>query len=146
MVKNHQTRKWVRGCFPPGHNYCLGRHLMAALGDVHRYPRPRGAAPHGPGGLPKRWNHATGAWDASAGVELPDALSEERATSPCQDLQPSGGGVRRAPTRAAFAFTSSLIRVARSKSHRDIARRLVGHAAAVGASLGGRHHDLCGRP
>ena len=28
------------------------------------FPRPRGAAPHGPGGVPKRWNHATGTWEA----------------------------------------------------------------------------------
>ena len=29
------------------------------------FPRPRGAAPHGPGGVPKRWNHLIGAWESS---------------------------------------------------------------------------------
>ena len=29
------------------------------------FPRPRGAAPHGPGGIPKRWSNSLGIWEAA---------------------------------------------------------------------------------
>ena len=29
------------------------------------FPRPRGAAPHGPGRIPKSWNHAIGSWESN---------------------------------------------------------------------------------
>ena len=32
------------------------------------HPRPRGAAPHGPGGVPKRWNHVSGLWETMADI------------------------------------------------------------------------------
>lgn len=38
------------------------------------FPRPRGAAPHGPGGIAKRWNHSTGTWEnAAPAPEIPSA-------------------------------------------------------------------------
>ena len=39
------------------------------------FPRPRGAAPHGPGGVPKRWNHSTGSWESHPMAEKSNAES-----------------------------------------------------------------------
>lgn len=54
------------------------------------FPRPRGAAPHGPGGVPKRWSNALGVWETAEGdhgaVRQSQIFSKPRGT--VSDLRP----------------------------------------------------------
>ena len=43
----------------------------AAGTPAMRITRPRGAAPHGPGGVPNRWNYSIGVWELAATGEQP---------------------------------------------------------------------------
>lgn len=38
-------------------------------GTLAWFPRPRGAAPHGPGGVPKRWSNSMGCWETAGEAE-----------------------------------------------------------------------------
>eukprot|EP00966_Prymnesium_polylepis_P247586 5725156-Prymnesium_polylepis.1 len=57
------------------------------------YPRPRGAAPHGPGGVPKRWSNSLGCWEAAEAAESGAAKAAMAAT---HHPRPRGA-VRRRP-------------------------------------------------
>ena len=58
------------------------------------FPRPRGAAPHGPGGVPKKWNHATGSWESHPAAAC---LLHESSAAP--RLVPRPRGAVREPDR-----------------------------------------------
>ena len=64
---------------------------VLAVVAVGPHPRPRGAAPHGAGGIPKKWNASTGEWEeagiavaAAASAVLPVAATG--AVPTCADL------------------------------------------------------------
>ena len=73
--------------------------------DAQWFPRPRGAAPHGPGGVPKRWNHSTGTWETSAVVEKEPREPRERVDHGPPRLVPRPrGAVRGRPLFYLFAL------------------------------------------
>ena len=63
------------------------------------FPRPRGAAPHGPGGVPKRWNHTSGTWEMTpADVASAKAIeAKSGATEASPKLHPRPRGAVRPP-------------------------------------------------
>lgn len=70
------------------------------------FPRPRGAAPHGPGGVPKRWSHATGTWEPAAdgepaaGPRPPRPKAIDTAKEPAAESGESSPVKRRAASPA----------------------------------------------
>ena len=73
-------------------------HGMVRPSEAHPwYPRPRGAAPHGPGGVPKRWNHSNGTWEAlPPGSEAAmQGLAMQRDLGPRLVPRPRGAVCRR---------------------------------------------------
>ena len=59
--------------------------VVEQVPEAPYFPRPRGAAPHGPGGVKKQWDHATGDWDSQPATvpeltaKRPPAAKEQRS-------------------------------------------------------------------
>lgn len=71
------------------------------------FPRPRGAAPHGPGGVPKRWNHSLGSWEPSPADAAPaKSADRERSADQPPRLVPRPRGAVRAPPAKFFGLPS----------------------------------------